>query len=49
MVDEKIWKTKDMYLAVVDKFNDQPISAYVTPSSKFENVNPSAKILVYIH
>mmetsp|Transcript_7768 Transcript_7768/g.20541 ORF Transcript_7768/g.20541 Transcript_7768/m.20541 type:complete len:134 (+) Transcript_7768:248-649(+) len=30
MVDEAMWTTKDRYLKVVDRFNDQLISAYVT-------------------
>ncbi|PXF47582.1 Trafficking protein particle complex subunit 2 [Gracilariopsis chorda] len=33
MVDEKMWDTRDMYLKVVDRYNDQLISAFVTPSN----------------
>lgn len=33
MVDEKMWETRDMYLKVVDRYNDQSISAFVTPSN----------------
>ncbi|CDF35916.1 unnamed protein product [Chondrus crispus] len=33
MVDEKMWDTRDMYLRVVDRYHDQSISAFVTPSN----------------
>ena len=32
---QQMWETKDMYLKVVDRYNNQSISAYVTPSSTF--------------
>lgn len=33
MVDDKMWNTKDLYLRVVDRYNDQAISAFVTPTN----------------
>lgn len=39
MVDEKMWETKDMYLKVVDRYKDQPISAFVTASSKYDTIH----------
>ena len=33
MVDEKMWETRDLYLRVVDRYNDQLISAFVTPTN----------------
>lgn len=32
MLDEAMWLSKDMYMRVVDRYNDQLVSAYVTPS-----------------
>lgn len=32
MLDEAMWLSKEMYLRVVDRYNDQLVSAYVTPS-----------------
>lgn len=32
MLDEAQWTSKDMYLRVVDRYNDQLVSAFLTPS-----------------
>ncbi|KAJ3295266.1 TRAPP subunit, partial [Rhizoclosmatium sp. JEL0117] len=32
IVDESMWGTKEMYLKVVDRFNDHHVSSYITPS-----------------
>jgi trafficking protein particle complex subunit 2 len=32
MLDEAAWASKEMYLRTVDRYNDQLVSAYVTPS-----------------
>jgi trafficking protein particle complex subunit 2 len=33
MLDEAMWMTKDMYVRAIDRYNDQLVSAYVTPSN----------------